>query len=85
MKHRVSELIMSRLPATMRHLEEYAAEAMDIRNTLVSKMDLLTDEQFEGLLRPAFQQDEWMLITVGAVLGFGVGELQVLLVEHLSH
>ena len=39
-------------------------------------MQELTPEEFEGVLRPAFKQDEWILITVGAVLGFLVGELQ---------
>ena len=58
--------------------------AMDIRNTLVQKMQELTAEEFEELIRPAFQQDEWILITVGAILGFAVGELQVLLVENLA-
>jgi hypothetical protein len=52
---------------------------MDIENTLLSA------EEFEGLLRPAFEQDEWILITVGAVLGFLVGELQIFLLEHLTH
>ena len=37
----------------------------------------MTDDEYEGLLRPAFKQDEWKLISVGAVLGFLIGELQV--------
>lgn len=39
---------------------------------------------FEELIRPALRQDEWILITVGALLGFGVGEPRVLLVEALT-
>jgi uncharacterized membrane protein YheB (UPF0754 family) len=50
---------------------------MDLKRTLVTKMQELNEEEFENLLRPAFQQDEWILIAVGAVLGFLVGELQV--------
>ena len=42
-----------------------------------TKMAQLTVDEYEGLLRPAFQQDEWLLIAVGAVLGFLVGEMQV--------
>lgn len=42
----------------------------------------LTPAEFESLLRPAFQQDEWILIAVGAALGFLVGELQVFLMLH---
>ncbi|GAA3555902.1 hypothetical protein GCM10022222_44390 [Amycolatopsis ultiminotia] len=84
MKLAISEQIMARLPETMSYLEDYATDAMDIRNVLVSKMKELSPEEFEQLLRPAFQQDEWILITTGAVLGFAVGEAQVLLLEHLA-
>ncbi len=82
MKRSISDKIVQRMPETLKHVEKYATDAMDIENTLSSKMQELTAEQFEGLLRPAFQQDEWILITVGAVLGFLVGELQVLLMLH---
>ncbi|RJQ85987.1 DUF445 domain-containing protein [Amycolatopsis panacis] len=84
MKLAISEQIMARLPETMSYLEEYATDAMDIRNVLVSKMKELSPQEFEQLLRPAFQQDEWILIATGAVLGFAVGEAQVLLLEHLA-
>ncbi|SFB60420.1 Uncharacterized membrane protein YheB, UPF0754 family [Amycolatopsis marina] len=77
MKLGISEQIMRRLPETMRYVEDYAEDAMDIRNVLVRKMKELDAEEFEGLLRPAFQQDEWILIATGALLGAAVGELQV--------
>lgn len=82
MKRRIAEKILARLPAALKHVEKYAGEAMDLRNTLVLKMQQLSPEEFERLLRPAFQQDEWILIAVGAVLGFLVGELQVFLMVH---
>jgi len=47
-------------------------------------MKELSPHEFERLLRPAFEQDEWILIATGAVLGFLVGEGQVLLLEHLA-
>lgn len=77
MKNVVTEKIMERLPETMKHMESYAEDAMDVRNTLVERMQRLTPEEFEGMLRPAFKEDEWSLIAVGAALGFIVGELQV--------
>lgn len=83
-KESIATKVIDRMPETMSYIEDYAADAMDIRNTLVTKMQELTEEEFEALIRPAFEADEWILITVGAVLGFGVGELQVILVEHLS-
>lgn len=77
MKSLVAQRLIERLPATLKHVERYAEDAMDIQNDLSEKMKQLTAEEFEGLLRPAFKQDEWILITVGAVLGALVGELQV--------
>jgi uncharacterized membrane protein YheB (UPF0754 family) len=82
MKKMVSEELMKRLPDTMKSMESYAGQAMDIEHTMVSKMQELSPEEFEGLLRPAFQQDEWILIAVGAVLGFMVGEFQVFVMLH---
>lgn len=82
MKRTIAQRIVERMPETLKHVEKYATDAMDIERTLSTKMQDLTAEQFEGLLRPAFQQDEWILITVGAVLGFMVGELQVFLMLH---
>lgn len=84
MKRLVAEEIMKRLPATLKHIEEYAADAMAIENTLATKMTELSVEEFEGLLHPAFEQDEWILIAVGASLGFIVGEMQVFIMEHLA-
>ena len=77
MKRVVAAKVVERLPEAMRHVEAYAFEALDIENTLKTKMAQLTVDEYEGLLRPAFQQDEWILIAVGAALGFLVGEMQV--------
>ena len=84
LKGRIAEMVMGRLPETMSYVEDYAADAMDIRNTLVSKMKELDAEEFEELLRPAFREEEWMLIATGALLGFAVGEAQVLALEFLA-
>jgi uncharacterized membrane protein YheB (UPF0754 family) len=84
MKLAITGQVMARLPHTLRHVEAYARQAMDVRAQLVSKMKLLTDRQFERLIRPAFEQDEWKLIAVGAVLGFVMGEMQAIVLEHLT-
>ncbi len=81
-KEDIAARLIARLPQALRRVERYADGAMDIRNTLVGRMERMTAEQFEGVLRPVFQQDEWKLIAVGAVIGFLVGELQVLLMLH---
>ncbi|MBL1079963.1 DUF445 domain-containing protein [Nocardia sp. 2] len=60
--------------------DKQAIESLDMQSLVVEKTRLLTDDEYEGLLRPAFKQDEWKLVAIGAVLGFLVGELQVQLI-----
>jgi uncharacterized membrane protein YheB (UPF0754 family) len=84
MKLSITAKVMERLPETMSYLEDYARDQMDVRNLLVQRMQQLDELQFEALIRPAFEQDEWILITVGALLGFAMGEAQALILEHFS-
>ena len=57
---------------------------MHIRNVLVRTMEDLDEVQLEALVRPAFEEDRWILIIVGAVLGFCMGEVQALVLEHFA-
>lgn len=82
MKATVAQKAMARVPDTVHHAEDYAVGALDVRNTIVERMRRLNRFEFEQLLRPAFRQDEWKLIAVGAIIGGLVGELQVLLMLH---
>ncbi|MEC3977855.1 DUF445 family protein [Amycolatopsis sp. H20-H5] len=82
MKKTAAAKAIEYLPETVKHVESYATNALDVRNTISEKMQQLTPIEFEGILRPAFKQDEWKLIAVGAIIGGLVGELQVLLLLH---
>jgi hypothetical protein len=82
MKETAAQRVLELVPDTIRHVEGYATEALDVRRTIVDQMQRLTPVQYEGILRPAFRQDEWKLIAVGAIIGFLVGELQVVLLLH---
>jgi uncharacterized membrane protein YheB (UPF0754 family) len=84
LKRSISAKVLQRLPETMTYIEDYATESMDVRNLLVEKMQQLDESQFEALIRPAFEQDEWILIAVGALLGFLMGETQALVLEHFA-
>ncbi|WP_421131838.1 DUF445 domain-containing protein [Alteromonas sp. A079] len=59
---------------------DYANGALQIGHDLSERMQMLTPEEFEGVLRPAYQQDEWKLILTGAVLGMLAGIAQLYLV-----
>jgi uncharacterized membrane protein YheB (UPF0754 family) len=84
LKRTITAKIVQRLPETLTHIEDYARETMDVRGLLVAKMQRLDEHQFEALIRPAFEQDEWILIAVGAALGFAMGEVQALILEHFA-
>lgn len=73
----IVDRIIEMIPEHSHRIEKYAMDALDINNTIVARMDLLTPEEFEGMLRPAFKEDEKTLVIAGAVLGFLIGELQV--------
>ncbi|MER6668525.1 DUF445 domain-containing protein [Amycolatopsis japonica] len=81
-KQAAARKALERLPPTIRYAEGYLTEAMDVAKIVERRMLGLTPLEFEGLLRPAFRQDEWKLIAVGGLIGFLVGELQVLLMLH---
>jgi uncharacterized membrane protein YheB (UPF0754 family) len=61
------------------HLESYLGEALDLENSMGSKMAALPPDEFESILRSAFQEDEMLLILVGAALGAVVGFCQIYL------
>lgn len=59
---------------------DYVNKALGVGDELCQRMRELSPEDFEGVLRPAYQQDEWKLIVVGAVLGMLAGFMQLYLV-----
>ncbi|SFB08309.1 Protein of unknown function [Amycolatopsis marina] len=74
-----------RMPETVRHAQTYLTESVlgpNVASMIEQRILKLTPIEYEGLLRPAFRQDEWKLIAVGAFIGGIVGELQVLLMLH---
>jgi uncharacterized membrane protein YheB (UPF0754 family) len=82
LKRSIAQRAIERIPDTADHLAAYADTTLNIRDTVVDKMHQLTTQEYEGILRPIFKEDEKILIAVGALLGFLVGELQVVLVTH---
>lgn len=50
-----------------------------IENLLYRRMLAMSNADFQNVLRPAFKEDEWILIALGAALGGVAGVLQMLL------
>lgn len=84
MKDKVVTSMLARLPETMEQAKDYAQRTLGMEELIVEKMNQMTPEEYEGIMRPVFKDDELLMICVGAVLGFLVGELQVVFVEQLS-
>lgn len=61
-----------------------AERAEVVENIMRVKMEALSSEEFQDLLRPCFQEDEIKLILVGAVLGFSAGLAQLFFVFGLT-
>ncbi|MEM7659583.1 MAG: hypothetical protein AAF399_25940 [Bacteroidota bacterium] len=80
LKQTIAQRFAEDLPLSVRYLFDYAEEALDIENTLRTKMQSLGPVEFVSFLRPVFQEDEWKLILVGAVLGFLAGMAQLILI-----
>ncbi len=51
-----------------------------VERLLRERMEALPPEEFQDLLRPCFQEDEWKLILLGAVLGLAAGTAQLVFV-----
>ena len=53
------------------------ARAQQVEKLLCDKISSLSPEEFQEILRPAFQEDEWTLIFVGASIGLLAGFAQL--------
>jgi uncharacterized membrane protein YheB (UPF0754 family) len=71
------ERIKTEWPKPGGFFHTFAAESVDLQGELERRMKALDRESYEGVLRPAFRQDEWKLIAAGAVLGTTAGVLQL--------
>lgn len=80
----IKELIIRdmvrQMPSKLRNLYEFTDKAFDIEGIMRDKLQALPPEDFVGVLRPAFEEEELKLILVGALLGGLAGLAQLLFV-----
>jgi len=76
LKKEVTTGLLEELPNHSSHFLKFVDHALQIEDTLAVRLTNLPPDEFEGMLHPAFQEDEWMLILLGGVLGVVVGVLQ---------
>lgn len=76
LKKSVADDLMQKAPDAIRHIQSHLDQAMGLEDLLSEKLRSLPSTDFEGLLHPVFQEDEWKLILMGGVLGIVIGCLQ---------
>lgn len=72
------ERMRTQKPAPDGLVNSFIGRGTALRGQLSSKLQALDAGSFEGVLRPAFQADEWKLFVTGAVLGTIAGVLQLI-------
>jgi len=81
MKEDIAWKVTEKIPDVIDASYEYTQKAMDMENIIRTKMALLPPEEFEGVLHPAFEEDETTLILLGGVLGAIVGGMQLFIFQ----
>lgn len=56
-----------------------ASRGRKIYKMLCERIKELTPQEFQNLLRPAFQEDEWILILLGGITGFLAGLIHLMI------
>jgi uncharacterized membrane protein YheB (UPF0754 family) len=79
MRQIISDKAFAELNRPDKRSFRFIDQALDIENTLAERVGGMAPEEFFELLHPVVEEDEWKLMAVGAVLGFGAGICQWLL------
>ncbi|NCN09886.1 MAG: DUF445 family protein [Leptospira sp.] len=73
LKKELSNRMLESILNSLEEIEPFFEQALDLERTMADKMSKLSAQEFESVLRSAFQEDELLLILVGALLGAFVG------------
>lgn len=72
------------LPSLLPELERWLGERLGIAATIDRALAVMPKAEFEAVLRGVFEEDEWILVTLGGVLGGAIGMLQAAVVRLFS-
>jgi uncharacterized membrane protein YheB (UPF0754 family) len=81
---RVQTALEGRAPELMASLEQRLSDKLAIADTLAESLGSMSKSEFERVLRGVFEEDEWILVALGGVLGGGIGFLQAAIVLALE-
>lgn len=77
----VTEAVATALPELLRELCPLLDRSLQIERTLRQRLGALSSREFERMLHPVFEEDEWKLVLLGGVLAVGIGILQTTLIN----
>jgi uncharacterized membrane protein YheB (UPF0754 family) len=69
----IVEQVLVALPHLQPEFEAYLDQKLDVEAIIHERMSGLSKPEFEGILRGVFEEDEWILIAIGGVLGAAIG------------
>jgi uncharacterized membrane protein YheB (UPF0754 family) len=75
-KRDVVDISLEILPRHAAEIEKYIDEVMCVEETLSLRLQRVPPEEFEQIMHPIFEDDEWILLVVGGFLGVIIGLLQ---------
>lgn len=81
---KLMEEMIGMLSASSSTMEKLISRSMNVEESMFQKMKVLPPEEFEPILRTAFQEDEFILILIGSVLGALVGLMQAVYMIYLG-
>jgi len=80
-KGSVADAVLAAMPDCLHQVEDYINACLDTENELREKLGAIPSDEFEGMLHPVFQEDEWKLILMGGALGVAIGLVQTYLIN----
>lgn len=83
MKEAIAQKVLDDIPNIIDQSYEYTTEALAVEEEMRTKMQELSPSDFEGVLHPAFEEDEIQLIVLGGILGAIVGVIQIFTIFQL--
>jgi uncharacterized membrane protein YheB (UPF0754 family) len=73
MRKLVQDMTVDEIENIIKYMHDYTNKALDLENEITVKMQALPSAEFEQVLHPIFQEDEFKLILVGGCIGALVG------------
>ncbi len=73
---KLSARVTAATPAYLPAIEAKLKERLAVAKTIEQQLAIMPKQEFESVLRGVFEEDEWILVSLGGLLGGAIGLLQ---------